>query len=184
MKKLSLRENENFANAVLPEKDRFKKTTGKAHGLRLYNKVQHGGEFSPESDNKRKFPCFSLQRDLYVIHRDFGKIIEISMGGLLFTYLDGSLPDTEIPSTGIFFNYSDQYLDKIPFEIGDDNIAQHMGPTGHRLRQRRIKFGAMSDEQIAEIEKLILANARMPQLSSNTRYTPYKDVYTMFLRNQ
>ncbi len=184
MKKQSLRENENFASAVLPEKDRYKKTTGKAHGLRLYSKVQHGGEFAPGSDNKRGFPRFSLQKELYVIHRDFGKIVEISMDGLLFIYLDGILPDTEIPSTGILFNYSDQYLDKIPFEIVADNIAQHMGKTGHRLRQRRIKFGVMSDEQIAEIEKLILANARIPQLSSDTRYTTWKDVYTKVLRNQ
>jgi len=38
----------------------------------------------------------------------------------------------------------------------------------------------MSDEQIAEIEKLILANAHIPQLSFDARHISYQSVFLGF----
>lgn len=136
----------------------------------------HEGKEAAESSHT-KYPCFTPRREMYVLHREFGRIIDISMGGVRFTYFDRDFFSAEPPDEGMLFTNTDDYLDEIPFHVVADKTVSHLFASKYFLKERRIRFGEMTANQIRKLERFILKNAHIPQLSYDTRYNSYKSVY-------
>lgn len=144
------------------------------------NKSLHGLAQKPAkhcANERRKLPRFKPLRDLYVFHHEFGKVVELSMGGMVFTYLERASANLESPPKGILFDYQDQYIDDIPFETVSDQAAPSLRRNGHVIRQRHIQFGNLTEQQVQLLEQFILKNARIPQLAHDSRYTAHKTQY-------
>jgi hypothetical protein len=138
--------------------------------------------FSPKARNagapdSTKYPCFAPRREMYVLHREFGRVTEISMGGICFTYFDRDFFSAELPVEGTLFTNTDDYLDEIPFEVISDKTVSLLFASKYFLKERRIRFGELTANQIRQLERFILKNAHIPQLSYDTRYNSYKSVY-------
>lgn len=124
------------------------------------------------------YPRFTPRREVYVLHREFGRLAEISMGGIRFTYFDQAFFSTEPPAMGMLFTNTDDYLDEIPFHVVSDKMVSHLFASKYFLKERRIRFGELSANQVRTLERFILKNAHIPQLSFDARYADYKSIHT------
>jgi hypothetical protein len=114
---------------------------------------------------------------MYVFHQGIGRVLDISMGGVSFSYIADNHPQEEPPAEGILFTHAGQHIQKIPFEIMADAVCFRFFSSDYFVRERRIRFGELSEVQIRQMESFILTNAHIPQLSYDTRYMEYKSVY-------
>lgn len=121
--------------------------------------------------NRRKFPRFLPKKDMYVLHHNFGKVIDISMGGLLFNYVDKEYLQGTPPERGILFGYNDHYMDEIPFLTLSDAVISKSPTSKTTIKQRRIIFGDLTSSQIQQLERFILDNALIPQLVCDSQLT-------------
>ena len=119
--------------------------------------------------NRRRFPRFMPKKEMYVLHYNFGKVIDISMGGILFNYVDKEYLQGNPPEKGILFGYNDHYMDEIPFETVSDTVISKSLASKPVIKQRRVIFGDLTAGQIEQLERFILDNARIPQLAYDTQ---------------
>jgi len=124
-----------------------------------------------------KFPRFTPRQEMYVFHQGVGRVLDISMGGVSFSYIADNHPPEELPREGILFTHSGQHIQGIPFEIMADAVCSRFFSSDYFVMERRVRFGELSEAQIRQLESFILNNAHIPQCSYDTRYTEYKSVY-------
>ena len=124
-----------------------------------------------------KFPWFTPREEMYVFHLGVGRVLDISMGGVSFSYIADTPPLKELPEEGILFTHNGQHIQGLPFEIMADEISSRFLESNYFVRERRVRFGELTELQVRQLESFILNNARIPQLSYDTRYTEYKSVY-------
>lgn len=115
---------------------------------------------------------------MYVLHREFGRIIDISMGGVRFTYFTTDSVSADLPVDGMLFTNNDDFLDEIPFLVLTDRVISHLFASKYFMKERKIHFGELTESQTRRLERFILKNAHIPQLSYDSRYRSYKSVYT------
>lgn len=131
----------------------------------------------PEDGRCEKFPRFTPCQEMYVFHNEVGRVLDISMDGVAFTYIADHQPPQEFPAEGILFTHGGKHIQKIPFEIISDHIHGHFFLSDYFIRERRIRFGELSPDLVKQMECFILENAHIPQLSYDARYLAYKSVY-------
>ena len=114
-------------------------------------------------NNRRKFPRFKPKGEMFVLHNNFGKVIDISMRGVLFHYsLDDSFKEEELPESGLLFCYSNSFVDEIPFQAVFDGEVSKSASNNSVIRQRRVVFGDLTAAQVNRLEDFILDNALVP----------------------
>ena len=121
--------------------------------------------------NLRKYPRFKPKKTIYAFHCDFGKVVDIGMGGILFTYIYDKLNSSEeTPSTGVLFFScadNDNYIDSIPCTlVSDSAFPQPYLSNSCIIRQRRLAFGKLTSIQTEELERLILKSVAIPQFTA------------------
>ncbi|MBU0946504.1 MAG: PilZ domain-containing protein [Proteobacteria bacterium] len=85
-----------------------------------------------------------------------GPVINISMGGLSFRYLEGSSTEPHSDSLGIFLGSDDVLIDKITTKvISDQLIAQGSVFLQISTRQRSIQFLNLSERQRKNLKAFI-----------------------------
>ena len=135
-----------------------------------------------ENFNRRKHPRFKPMKMIYVFHCDFGKVLDISMGGLVFTYIyDKENSNEQIPEKGVLFfscEDKDNYIDSMPFDtVSDLAVSKPNLKNSWSTRQRRISFGKLSENQTEKLERLILKHINIPQLAgTKMQHFPLKSV--------
>ena len=134
----------------------------------------------PENGRCGKFPRFTPCQEMYVFHNEVGRVLDISMDGVSFTYIADNLPPKEFPPAGTLFTHGGRHIQEIPFESISDHIHGRFFSSGYFIRERRVRFGELSSDLVKQLECFILENAHIPQLSYDARYLAYKSVYTSF----
>lgn len=174
--------SENAICRIAPVRNVASGTSGEASGSRPGNwpetgcgRQVHAGNTAGEHHGK--FPRFTPRMEMYVFHHGVGRVLDISMGGVSFSYIaDTQLPE-DLPTEGILFTHSGQHISGIPFEIMADEVYSRFFSSEYFVRERRVRFGELSEVQIRQLENFILNNAHIPQFSYDTRYAEYKTVY-------
>lgn len=116
-------------------------------------------EQSYSTENRRKFPRFTPKNDLFVLHSHFGKIINIGMGGILFTYAGTKDdPASSIPTKGVLFAKEDDYLVELPFKIVSDTVVHRTLRGKYNIKRRAVVFEDLNPEQVEQLEQFILDN--------------------------
>ena len=167
---------------IAPVRNAFSFTSGETPGNRQGNWLDTGGGKQAQASNAPgehhgKFPRFTPRQEMYVFHQGVGRVLDISMGGVSFSYIADTQSPGELPAEGILFTHSGQHIQGIPFEIVADAVCARFFASDYFVRERRVRFGELSEEQIRQLESFILTNAHIPQFSYDTRYTEYKSVY-------
>ncbi|MEW6594751.1 MAG: hypothetical protein AB1413_07790 [Thermodesulfobacteriota bacterium] len=125
------------------------------------------------------YPSFMPRREMYVLHREFGRIVEIGMGGLRFTYFAQEFFALAPPAEGLLFSNSDDFLEEIPFVVLADRTLSLPFASKYLLRERRVRFGELTASQTRRLERFILKNAHIPQLSHDSRYADFRSLAAM-----
>ena len=112
-------------------------------------------------NNRRRFPRFKVDGELFVLHRDMGKVQEIGIGGVLFTYVEQLCLQGHFPQKGILFT-EDDFVLELPFKMVSDVYLNHFPSDQIKTRQRIIIFEDLAADQLDQLEELILGNVDIP----------------------
>ncbi len=103
-------------------------------------------------------------------HR-IGQIIDISMGGLAFNYIEDSDYDNgkkqkyqfeKESEYSLLLSSFDYYVEDIPFKTVEDvEVDEHISFSSIKLRKRRIKFNGLTSKQTFDLNFYLENNAIM-----------------------
>ena len=111
-----------------------------------------------------------------------GKICDISLGGLAFSYMEGKAPVDDFKCVDIHLDQNGFCLSDVPCAIVYDTIDSSDGATGDTCRRCGLRFGALTDEHINKLNYYLsnfttglkkgrrLATIAMTKLRSARRY--------------
>ncbi len=87
-----------------------------------------------------------------------GQIIDISRGGLAFSYMVSDSQEQESSELDIFLIGDDFHLDKVPFKmVSDQEIPERLCPGSLKMRRCAVQFGELTQRQIFQLEDFILS---------------------------
>jgi len=85
--------------------------------------------------------------------RKLGQIIDISLGGLSFKYIDNNDEREDEPERSIFLSSLGYYVGELPFKtIEDYEIKNVPSFSSMKLRKRRVKFAELSFKQLFDLD--------------------------------
>ena len=88
-----------------------------------------------------------------------GRINDISLGGLSFSYVEGEEWYQNAAELDILFGDDDFYLDRIPFETVSDTMIENESPYSQIVMRRcGVKFGTLSEAQLDKLRYFIRHN--------------------------
>lgn len=90
-----------------------------------------------------------------------GQIIDVSMGGLSFKYIDTSNDDTEetIQEETIFLSSMGYYVGDLPFKtISDYEITNAPSFSSMKVRKRHVQFADLSFKQLFDLDYYLRNN--------------------------
>jgi len=107
---------------------------------------------------RRKQKRFGISKDVFVVlNPNFikvGKIKNISMDGLAFSYVGNEVSSTETRELDVFTGNRAFHLHKVPCRIVSDlKIRQTL--SGLTMRRCSVEFGELASYQIARLEYFI-----------------------------
>lgn len=117
----------------------------------------------PTDEERRNHTRFKTKPGAYTVFsaRSIipGRINDISLGGLCFSYVEGEEWYHESSELDILFGDDDFYLDKIPFETVSDTVIENESPYSQIIMRRcGVKFGQMTPEQLEQLKHFITQN--------------------------
>ena len=92
--------------------------------------------------------------------RKLGQIIDISMGGLAFKYIDTKdKQEDSQPERSIFLSSLGYYVGELPFKTVEDyEITNYPSFSSMKLRKRRVKFEELSFKQLFDLDYYLRNN--------------------------
>ncbi len=91
-----------------------------------------------------------------------GQIIDISMGGLAFKYIDTSNDETDsenIPEETIFLSSMGYYVGDLPFKtIADYEVTNAPSFSSMKVRKRHVQFTDLSFKQLFDLDYYLRNN--------------------------
>ncbi|NOX32639.1 MAG: PilZ domain-containing protein [Deltaproteobacteria bacterium] len=92
-----------------------------------------------------------------------GQIIDVSMGGLSFKYIDTSSDDTEteqnLPEETIFLSSMGYYVGDLPFKtIADYEVTNAPSFSSMKVRKRHVQFTDLSFKQLFDLDYYLRNN--------------------------
>lgn len=121
------------------------------------------------ADNKtiserRRHPRFRVKEGAFAVispyPRKLGQIIDISIGGLLFEYIDSQNEKDTTKEKAIFLSSLHRYVSDLQFKTIEDFVAKdHPSFSSLKMRKRRVEFDNLSFIQLLELDCFLKANA-------------------------
>ncbi len=91
-----------------------------------------------------------------------GQIIDISMGGLSFKYIDTSNDEKEnnaIPEESIFLSSMGYYVGDLPFKVVSDyEVTNAPSFSSMKVRKRHVQFSDLSFKQLFDLDYYLRNN--------------------------
>lgn len=110
-------------------------------------------------NDRRSYKRFKVMSGVFAVNSRFGQIIDISMGGISFRYIDknGIAPQPE--ERGFIFSDDDLCLDNIPLRtISDQVVNGGVSSQSTTVRRRSLEFGVLTSQQKNLLEHFIWVN--------------------------
>lgn len=94
--------------------------------------------------------------------RKLGQIIDISMGGLCFKYIDTSKTDDQdeqLPEETVFLSSMGYYVGDLPFKTIDDyEVTNTPSFSSMKVRKRHVQFRDLSFKQLFDLDYYLRNN--------------------------
>ena len=108
-----------------------------------------------KQDERRKHSRVEPHETNLVVKSRFGEIIDISIGGIAFTYVDRGNSLQGLEETGCIFGHDDLCIDDLPLKIISDCS---IGDGVSVIRRCSAEFGKLTPKQLSLLEHLVRAN--------------------------
>ena len=117
----------------------------------------------------REYERYQVREGAFVLlgpdSTKLGRIVDVSMGGLGFSHMARTSPSSQLFELDMFLIDSDFYLNSMPYEVISDFKTYNNPFSSISMRRCGVKFGALSNSQIFQLEHFIqthtLAEARV-----------------------
>ncbi len=118
---------------------------------------------STDHSERREHTRFHAKNGAYTVFSQKsvipGRINDISMGGLSFSYVEGEEWYHDSYELDILFGDADFFLDSIPFETVSDTIIENESPYSQIIMRRcGVRFGELTTEQQTQLKLFIRQN--------------------------
>jgi hypothetical protein len=116
--------------------------------------------------NRRKNKRFKVPNDAFAILRPnstkLGQILNMSSGGLAFSYIDKGKDECDSKLMDIFLAEDGFYMDKLEVKtVFDEKISSYFNDgSSITINRCRVQFGELSQKQIAKMKCFIPSNPR------------------------
>ncbi len=138
-----------------------------SYGASLYKEVTAMNTMMVYQSFKeqRKYPRFTPGTKIFILHSSLGTVRNIGIGGLSYTYYhlprESSRP---LPQNGTIFSPGNDCFIDIPFTVVADTVVRKSYSCFPEMKQRRIRFSALTGTQLQELEQFILTHAVVPEV--------------------
>lgn len=120
-------------------------------------------------EDRRKHKRHDAFSGVFAVNSYLGLIVDISMGGLSFRYVDRGAWSANSVNSGVLFGEADMLIDNIPIKSISKSYSEKDGNiVCEDVKCRRAEFGNLTPEQKKILERFICINARC---SSNSPMT-------------
>lgn len=108
---------------------------------------------------RRKYKRYDAFSGVFAINSHFGLVLNISVNGLAFRYVDkGSWKDSKIPS-GTLFGDDDLWIDNLPVRhVTECTAAEGPACNTNVVKRRGVQFGNLTPKQRKLLEAFIWMN--------------------------
>ncbi|MBU0481192.1 MAG: PilZ domain-containing protein [Proteobacteria bacterium] len=113
-----------------------------------------------KDEERREHKRFRAKSGTCAVESKAGEIIDISMGGLAFSYVDHGDWTDESFDRGMLFGEKDLCVEDLPLKIISD-CAINSGLS--IIRRCGVKFGELTPKQLSQLEYFIWANTEAKQ---------------------
>lgn len=108
---------------------------------------------------RREYRRFKVMSGVFALNARFGQVVDISLGGIAFHYVNQQPWTAKITEYGALFGEDDLCLDNIPMQtVTDVASAGKMAPEATTIRRRGLKFGPLTLAQRNLLEHFIWVN--------------------------
>jgi hypothetical protein len=105
-----------------------------------------------------------------------GQILDISMGGLAFKYIDtsnGESKKEQSPEETIFLSSMGYYVGDLPFQtISDYEVTNAPSFSSMKVRKRHVQFSDLSFKQLFDLDYYLKNNVAEPMETVSVKYKP------------
>jgi len=110
---------------------------------------------------RRRHPRYEVADVAAVVgQRRLGQIVEMSLGGLSFTYVSMSPRDEGPVDLGIVFGPNGHYLEKLPTRLVSESVlSRSASPHPIFVYRRSLEFVGLSEEQKERLSRFIRTHA-------------------------
>lgn len=110
---------------------------------------------------RRKHKRFDAYSGVFSVNSHFGLIVNISLGGLAFRYVDkGEWKDKEVKA-GTLFGEDDLWINDIPVKCVSECVANDgVACKSTTVKRRSIEFGELTASQQKLLESFIWVNTK------------------------
>ena len=125
---------------------------------------------------RRKHRRYSAKEGAYAAispqSRKLGQIIDISLGGLSFKYIDTKDEQENCqPEKSIFLSSLGYYVGELPFKtIEDVEITNYPSFSSMKLRKRRVQFDELNLKQLFDLDYYLRNNVMEP-VEKNSQFS-------------
>ena len=103
-----------------------------------------------------------------------GQILDISMGGLAFKYIDtsnGESKKEQTPEETIFLSSMGYYVGDLPFQtISDYEVTNAPSFSSMKVRKRHVQFSDLSFKQLFDLDYYLKNNVAEPMETVSVKY--------------
>ncbi len=103
-----------------------------------------------------------------------GQILDISMGGLAFKYIDtsnGESKKEQSPEETIFLSSMGYYVGDLPFKtISDYEVTNAPSFSSMKVRKRHVQFSDLSFKQLFDLDYYLKNNVAEPMETVSVKY--------------
>jgi hypothetical protein len=107
----------------------------------------------------REYERYQVREGAFVLlgpdSTKLGRIVDVSVGGLAFSHMARTSPSSELFELDMFLIDSDFYLNSMPYEVISDFKTYNNPFSSISMRRCGVKFGALSNSQIFQLEHFI-----------------------------
>lgn len=110
---------------------------------------------------RRKHKRFKACSGVFAVNSHFGLIVDISIGGLSFNYVEKNQWPSNSADKGSLFGEDEMWINDMPIRfISKGKTAQNTSVKSPVIKKRRVVFAELSATKRVLIEKFIRLNAR------------------------
>lgn len=110
-------------------------------------------------NERRKHKRFEANSGVFAINSHFGLIVNISMGGLSFRYVDRGEWEGRQIEKGSLFGEDDLWIDEIPIQfVSECQVDDGVACKSTIVKKRSVAFGDLTPHQAKLLESFIWVN--------------------------